>query len=429
MQFAICRSGEDSRTSVADTLEQNGLNWLKFGDQYFCYAEEPAASIDWMRLKAAGAFLNRATLGAGQPEKGSLYLVTQEGRLFQRAQPDVLVLFDRGRHLLVLLDERSVDKIVQHDARFSIRPVVRNEIIYERLVRPEAPPRINRRTNEIVDAISQASFAARLTELASHPTRHSLSSHFREAANQARDQLSLMGYQVSLQPVSIPGGETLNVVADKRGLGSERSVTLVSAHLDSVNHPADHTQPDDPTAPAPGADDNGSGSAGVIEIARVLKDQPIIQDLRLVLFGGEEQGLYGSKHYVNQLSSADRQRIRSVVNMDMIGVDNTGRPGVLLEGRKPVSESMIAGLSSMAHAYTRLTVDVSWNPWGSDHRPFIDANVPAVLTIEGHDDDNHNIHTANDTLNHINHDLALEILRMNTAFIIDEIGLEGSATG
>src|SRR5262245_10083366 len=163
MQFSISHSSETSHASVAEALEQDGLNWLKFGNQYFCYTAAPAASIDWKRLEAAGAALNRAAPGSGQPDKGSLYLVTQEGRLFQRAQPDVPVLFDKGRHLLVLLDERSVNNIVQHEARFAIRPVVRNEIIYERLVRPEAPPRIDRRTNGIVDAISRSSFAARLT--------------------------------------------------------------------------------------------------------------------------------------------------------------------------------------------------------------------------------------------------------------------------
>jgi Zn-dependent M28 family amino/carboxypeptidase len=90
---------------------------------------------------------------------------------------------------------------------------------------------------------------------------------------------------------------------------------------------------------------------------------------------------------------------------------------------------MVARLSASAHTYTKLTVNTSFEPHDSDHVPFIDAAVPAVLTIEGNDDANHNIHSANDTLNHINHDLALEILRMNTAYVADEIGVETSLTG
>jgi Zn-dependent M28 family amino/carboxypeptidase len=58
-------------------------------------------------------------------------------------------------------------------------------------------------------------------------------------------------------------------IADKTGISSApRSLTLVTAHLDFVYHRADHTQPGDPAASAPGADDNGSGIAGVVEILR-----------------------------------------------------------------------------------------------------------------------------------------------------------------
>ena len=58
----------------------------------------------------------------------------------------------------------------------------------------------------------------------------------------------------------------------------------------------------------PGADDDGSGSAGVIEIARALKDHPASHDLKLVLFGGEEQGLFGSKQFVASLTRPTRAR-------------------------------------------------------------------------------------------------------------------------
>lgn len=427
MQFAICRSTAASLGRTSDIIEQNGLHWLKFGNEYFCFAADAGRPIDWREVEKPGLKLS---LGApGQATAGSLYLVTQEGRIFQRAHPDVPVLFDKGRHLVVSLDGSRADEIVQHEARFSIRPATRSEVIFEALSRPSVPFRMDDRIKVIVDAISRTSFRSTLTELASFPTRHSLTSHYQNAAKLIQDRLRAMGYLVSRQEVPIPGGSTLNVIADKTGIGSvPRSLTLVTAHLDSVNHPADHSQPDDPTAPAPGADDNGSGSAGVVEIARVLKDQPITQDLRLILFGGEEQRLLGSKHYVDQLPNTERARIRSVVNMDMIAVDNTGRPSVLLEGGDPVSKDMIAGLSLAANTYTQLTVDVSLHPWGSDHCPFIDANVPAVLTIEGNDDENHNIHTANDALDHINFDLAQQILRMNAAFVSVEIGLQASVT-
>jgi Zn-dependent M28 family amino/carboxypeptidase len=151
-----------------------------------------------------------------------------------------------------------------------------------------------------------------------------------------------------------------------------------------------------------------------------LKDQAGVHDLQLILFGGEEEGLFGSLHHVAQLAPADRERLRAVVNMDMIGTLNTPTPAVLLEGAD-VSRGLIDGLAAAAATYTGLTIQVSLDPFGSDHMPFINNGLAAVLTIEGTDQANENEHTANDTLDHINYELMLEILRMNTAFIASEL--------
>jgi Zn-dependent M28 family amino/carboxypeptidase len=171
----------------------------------------------------------------------------------------------------------------------------------------------------------------------------------------------------------------------------------------------------------PGADDNGSGSAGLLAVARALQEHNGLHDLRFILFGGEEQGLHGSLQYVEALSSTERERVKAVINMDMIGALNTTTPAVLIEGAT-VSQAVIDSLANAAATHTHLNVETSLKPANSDHFPFIDAGLPAVLTIEGADSSNHNIHSANDTLAHINYDLALDILRMNVAFTSMSIG-------
>ena len=129
------------------------------------------------------------------------------------------------------------------------------------------------------------------------------------------------------------------MVADRPGTGPEpREVVLVTAHLDSINLDGG------PDGAAPGADDNGSGSAGLLALARALAGRPTALDLRLILFGGEEQGLFGSLAYVAELPAAERTRIRAVLNMDMIGGRNTPEPGVLLEGAE-VSQDVIDALA------------------------------------------------------------------------------------
>ena len=83
---------------------------------------------------------------------------------------------------------------------------------------------------------------------------------------------------------------------------------------------------------------------------------------------------------------------------------------------------MIDGLASAAAAYTGLEVQVSLSPYASDHVPFLDAGLPAVLTIEGADGANTAVHTAGDTVDRVDVDLAAEIVRMNVAYFASLAG-------
>jgi hypothetical protein len=107
--------------------------------------------------------------------------------------------------------------------------------------------------------------------------------------------------------------------------------------------------------------------------------------------------------------------------MDMIATLNMPTLTVLLEGAA-VSQMVMNDLSDAAHDYTSLAVQTSLHPFASDHVPFINASLPALLTIEGADSANHNIHSANDTLDHIDYGLASEILKMNLAVVARRLG-------
>jgi len=269
----------------------------------------------------------------------------------------------------------------------------------------------------LLGTLSRDAFLADLQTLAAHHTRRSDSAGFDEAATCAGAELSSTGYRVSTRPVPRGGGSCRNVIADRPGTGPEpRDVVLVTAHLDSINLSG-------ATEPAPGADDNGSGSAGLLALARALAGRSTALDLRLILFGGEEQGLFGSLTYVAELPAAERTRIRAVLNMDMIGGRNTPEPGVLLEGAE-VSQDVIDALARAAATYTGLAVSTSLRPFNSDHVPFIDTGIPAVLTIEADDSANARPHTAADTVASVDLALAMEILRMNLAYLAESLSRE-----
>ena len=409
--FSYQEPARASSRMVETTPLAQDVSWARFGNETLLFSD------DEQKPEA------RASRGARVPSrqedvtKEQLHVVVQHGRTFQDHNPDVPVLHDRGRFLLVKLDPKEANRLAKkHETCYGLMPLAENQAVFE--VRERAAARAPVAfVQDLVNKIQRTTVEKDLTKLVSFPTRHSTSSGFADAAAWARKQLKTMGFQTRQQAVAVNGGSSRNTFAEKPGQGSAgtRRIVIVSAHLDSINLKGG------PSAKAPGADDNGSGSAGLLEIARAFQEHRGTHDLRLILFGGEEQGLFGSKQYVASLNATERAKIRAVVNMDMIGTMNSDTRSVLLEG-SPLSQSVINGLSEAAATYTQLSVETSLNPFASDHVPFINAQIPAVLTIEGADNTNQNIHSAKDTIDKIDYETALEILRMIVGFVAGEIG-------
>lgn len=387
-------------------------SWARFGDEVLLVSDE--AQWDTIAERAGRSALREYRASA---EREHLHVVVQNGRLFEQEQPDVQVLLDRGRILLVELEpERARQLAESNETCYGVLPLKNNQVVFD--VRDSTAERVAPVAwiQDLVDKLAHSTLEADLAHLVSFPTRYSTSAYYANVAAWARDQLETMGYVARLQDIVVDGNSSQNVIADKDGhAAGARGVVLVTAHLDSINIQGG------PAAPAPGADDNGSGSAGLLEMMRAFEDHRGEHDLQAVLFGGEEEGLFGSKQYVANLPAAEKERIRAVVNMDMVGTLNTPTRSVLLEGT-PLSQKVIDGLSQAAMTYTQLVVETSLHPFASDHVPFINAGIPAVLTIEGADNTNGNVHSGADIIDHINYAFVLEILRMNVAFVASAVG-------
>ena len=414
MRLATYALPPNTRAERNRSAVSPGLFWAQFGNTILLYGDETRWEEGMEGVRRSAPDLREHT---NRLNKEHLHLVVQNGRLFQQEHPNVPVILDRGRMLLVELDADRARQLAEKSPTcYGVLPLPENQVVFD--VRDAATARTVRVAwiENLVNKIARPSLEANLTHLASFPTRYSTSTHYTNAATWARNQLQAWQYTTRLQTITVNGSRSRNVIADKQGhAAGVHEVVLVTAHLDSINLQGG------PTAPAPGADDNGSGSAGLLEIARAFSEHRMEHDLRFILFGGEEEGLFGSKRYVASLSASEKRRIRAVVNMDMIGTLNTSTRSVLLEGA-PLSQRVIDGLSTAAATYTHLIVETSLNPFASDHVPFINAGIQAVLTIEGADNTNGNIHSSRDTIDHINYDLALDILRMNVAYIASEVG-------
>jgi Zn-dependent M28 family amino/carboxypeptidase len=155
---------------------------------------------------------------------------------------------------------------------------------------------------------------------------------------------------------------TRNVVAESRA-GNPGNVVVVGAHLDSVEH-------------GPGINDNGSGSAVILEAAERLAAARTRNRLRFVWWGAEEQGLLGSRHYVDRLSQAARSRIALYLNFDMVGSTNFVR--FVYDGdsaRFPASSAAIERVFTRYFSARRLPVRET-AMGGSDHLSFAGVGIP-----------------------------------------------------
>lgn len=176
------------------------------------------------------------------------------------------------------------------------------------------------------------------------------------------------GYEVEVQRFRLPpsagdGHATSNVIATSPG-GDESSTVMVGAHLDSVPY-------------GPGINDNGSGTATVLEIAQELAklEAEPRNRVRFAFWGGEELGLLGSKHYVSELDETEVADIAVYLNFDMVGSPNYvpfvyGSPEV----KRALEEFFDVRDLETAE------VDLAGR---SDHGPFAAAGVPAGGIFSG----------------------------------------------
>ncbi|MBS1252625.1 MAG: Bacterial leucyl aminopeptidase [Anaerolineales bacterium] len=212
-------------------------------------------------------------------------------------------------------------------------------------------------------------------------TRYTTSYGNLQARDWISETLAGLGWTPSFHSFAYLGTRH-NVVGERVGYLHPDAVYIVGAHFDSRARTVQTS-----LALAPGAEDNASGTAALLEIARVLADQTPASTVRLIAFSGEEQGLYGSDAYVSDLKSAgELDDVRGVYNLDMIGFTSDANLDVRLESYSPTNTPWMGDfrdhLASMAAAYTPLEIALDNNPCCSDHKPFLDEEVPAVLMIE-----------------------------------------------
>lgn len=241
--------------------------------------------------------------------------------------------------------------------------------------------------------------------------------------SRAEEFVGTLGRDVKIPVVSLPGTEglqlldllrsgpltvhlnvqtvnetrtTWNIIATKAGARDSHRALVVGGHRDTV-------------AGAPGADDNGSGVAVVLEIAEVLRRTPLPMTVRFVLFGAEELGLLGSDYYVHHMGP---DRVVGMVNLDMEGSGerlqlawDRGTDALVLTAAR-LAEQL--GIKAQAARST-----------GSDHMSFERVGVPVVFLVRP---DYPYLHTPKDTVDRIDPKLLEASGRLATAIVFAVAG-------
>ena len=273
--------------------------------------------------------------------------------------------------------------------------------------------------------ISADSLKGFVTWLQGFGTRFALSDGHRMVAVKIRNRFISMGYtdtkidsfwiNKTYRNINYQNWQ-YNVTATLEGsLGSD-SLSVMGGHYDNI------LSTGDPFTIVPGANDNASGVAAALEVARVMKKNGFIPKytIKFIAFGSEELGLYGSKAYSSD-ARATLQRIRFMLNNDMIAYepDNNSANWAVNIIDYSNSHYLRTEAERLCSKYTLLKYfndNTSSN--ASDSYPFFTNGYKALFFFSKKMDPNY--HSLNDLASNCNFDYCMEVVKISCAMLVDK---------
>lgn len=341
-----------------------------------------------------GLFLN-----VSSTHRGNFYqVISSHPHDVEEFLPHVETAYQNGRLWVVKVKANAPQKVMKH---LELLDGGEKSYIYKSFSK-KLQHKLRDSISIYTQQVSKENIRQDVVELASFKNRRAGSAENQEAVKRSMNTLLDYGYEVKEICYS---ASACSVIADKKGSFSDE-VLLVMGHIDSVG------------ASFAGADDNASGTAVLLEMARILKDYDSRKNIRFFITNGEELGLIGATHYVKQLVSQNQiKSIGLAINMDMVGYNKNGL--VELE-TEPEFESIAKSFAELAARYTNLKTKITLGAWGSDHVPFLKQGVPSILTIENWDTKTPCYHKECDKPETLNYEYAAEIGKLNIAAILQK---------
>ncbi len=284
-----------------------------------------------------------------------------------------------------------------------------------------------------ITKINADSAQSYMQSLENFGTRFCLASNRREVATWIRNKFISFGYQdVVLDSFQLNRlwnnilyqTWQYNIICNYPGHQLPQQVYILGAHYDSYVPSSSN-----PFLIAPGADDNASGVAAALEVARVMKQFGYVPQstIRFIAFGAEELGLHGAYDYANK-AFAQNMQIKCMINNDMISYDLSGPPNWKLRIQKYSNSQWVTSLATqIALQHTSLGVTESTQYIGSsDSYPFFLKGYPTIFLQENSFTPYY--HTVNDLVATTSKNYCAEMIKVSMGMLISQNGL-GLATG
>ena len=265
---------------------------------------------------------------------------------------------------------------------------------------------------QMVNQVSKANLSSYILSLQDFKTRYASTLNCEASGTFLYNFFNQVGVQSEYDPFSFRSDySSRNVVATIPGKVAPNYAVVVGAHYDSYSQ--------QPFTLAPGADDNGSGTAAAMEIGRILSRYPFNFTVKLICFSAEEWGLYGSQHYAFHARQSG-EKIIAVINLDMVAyTDRVPEDLDIIVNSN--SEWLADKYISSTQTYAPMDLLKIINPSFvySDHSSFWDEKYSALCGIEDENPSNPNYHKITDTLDTLNMDFATSVTKASLAVAAD----------
>ena len=260
--------------------------------------------------------------------------------------------------------------------------------------------------NALISLVSQDSLTSYLTQITTYVGRTPGSQANAACQEYLIGKLEEFGYDTvvidgfALNVSARGGSDVSNVLVRKTGTEYPNHWIVVGAHFDAVEN-------------CPGADDNGSGTAAVLEMARVLRDIDTKIGVEFILFNAEEVGLYGSSHAAS-LAAMEGRNIIYMLNMDMIAELNNESEAALSGGP---NEDFMHLWGQLADSLDGIDITATYGemPYGSDHFPYYQAGFDVICVQEWETSTVY--HSHNDNIGHIDFNYYTRMVKSGLATI------------